>query len=481
MKRDSSFICYGVIIIQLVVMDRHCRPCLSSVSGIFERYEDLYGYNWHQVNLHLAQTRELTHVRSMLIKNRPCRSSPISQCTNCFMMIVKLHKYYRSQMTYLPAAAGYTKYSIHFMRLFAKDWHCHPYLSSDSITCMRQEGFHDFLAHQVSLECGGPSKSRKMRSKVILKRHYCRFSFFQCSDWFMTRAAFQKCDRNQITDAAVAAVHTMSARVDTIRDRHCRLCSSFQRLVLTSGQTIRSMFFQISTDKDRHCRPFYHSYHYTLQFIEALIAVLFLAWIVFRFIGCFAFLVKPKRNLHKANLKELNTYTQKYRVVRGGGLLEGVPSHTNYHSTMQPSCNNLQLIKAELTYNDFKLKMWRANDEVFTVLWKTHDDVTIDIKEQHNGEFRSVPTYGEDGACSIHSVLGRPSIHGTLYLPQARSLAIHYLKALPGVSKQSPKLALCLESIHCSLWDEFVVRFLNGDGTHEASLFWSSLEKIIQI
>ena len=89
---------------------------------------------------------------------------------------------------------------------------------------------------------------------------------------------------------------------------------------------------------------------------------------------------------------------------------------------------------------------------------------------------QSVKTNG-DGACSIHSVFGVPTIRGELYCDAARSLGRQLLSGSPDDLVYAGAAPEHVRAICTSLWSEFTLPVLRGVPTTEGTFFWESLQE----
>ena len=163
----------------------------------------------------------------------------------------------------------------------------------------------------------------------------------------------------------------------------------------------------------------------------------------------------------------------------GGGGVDDVEMLVVDNNSRDARNENLRSswTRYHFNYLDFKNKSFRARDSELVIEWDADDTVPMDIKQTLTDSFQAVIT-NDDGACAIHSVFGRPNTNKELFLQESRTIASHYLTVLADNVDLDPDAQTAVSAIEASLWNEFVVPFLEKRPSIESDLFWESLERV---
>ena len=94
-----------------------------------------------------------------------------------------------------------------------------------------------------------------------------------------------------------------------------------------------------------------------------------------------------------------------------------------------------------------------------------------------SGHAMALDTDGYVSASAIHSVFGRPALHGKLHTLNARKLAWHLRARVPGLANACERVSRAYGCSIETFWKDLVKRFLQGKGSMEAFRFCERLWK----
>jgi len=153
--------------------------------------------------------------------------------------------------------------------------------------------------------------------------------------------------------------------------------------------------------------------------------------------------------------------------LRGGGTGDCNTGRADQHCLDRSSY--------EMNLSDFRRHAVRMLPTAYQVAWKDTDPVSEDTKRDLSETLFSLDTYGADGACSLHSVFGRPNDAKQLFAYGIRDFATEAMTALPNQATEVAYVESCFASVQNSLWSEFAYRFLDGTAKAEGCIFWQQL------